>query len=194
MIVTIMRAVLALAFVTLFTVISVHGAAIPEITLNILSSDWSDASIDSMIDITGASNSYRELSAPLGDGAQCSEMRTLRLYESLIAGVCVRCLHLEFLPSADDRHNLSAVVLDYKISHKRQVSDLLSTLFTSTGFRESPPTVTDLTIGRTVEWSRTWTVTDEMRSLNVSITKSREAWQIHFDHRRWRVHGLRSDP
>lgn len=194
MIETVNKSVFALVLAVVLIPLNASATGLTDITRSILGLNWSSIDIATVIDETSKLTGYRDVGAPLGDEWHCSQMRVLRVFETVIDGECNRCLRVEFLPSATSgRYDITALVFEYEIRERLAADDVLRELFKAAGL---PGTSLNLSqrAGTSAEFTHTWTLTNEMRSLNVIVKRLKAAYQIQFDHRRWSVPGVSAVP
>jgi hypothetical protein len=157
---------------------------------DLLARDWSTIQLHEIVQMPPIANAEAELFAPLAAHEDCAAVRGIRIIETVRAGECIRCMRLEFVQQPpEERYVLSAIILDYSATTRKDATELLRALLQGSG---APQTAVDLPtrVGGISHCFRNWTVRNEMRFLDMRVIRATTGWQFHFDHRRNQVNGV----
>lgn len=185
---------LSAANLFLFVALATHSraASIPRVAGDLVRQDWSSVRLDHFIDSTSVEGAEKDISAAVEDHHECSPMRVVRFLETVSSGTCTRCMRVEFSPS-EDEYVLAALVIDYSFSEYAPAKIFVGNLLRGAGVPDTAVDIPRRAGGRS-EWTRSWSIQDEMRSLAISVTRARNVWRVHFDHRRSHVSGVPATP
>lgn len=171
-----------------------RSSEMPTVAREIMTKDWRTVDVAQAVDALQVTRAERELSASVTGGYACTTLRMIRFLETVEAGECLRCMALEFRQPADQAggFELTTLTLDYMLLEYDATRVLVGELLRNAGV---PETVIDVPRRRgRAEWSGSWTMRNELRSLEVTIERDGRAWRVHFQHYRWPTEGVPESP
>lgn len=171
-------------------------AALTAIAGQLVRRNWESVTLDEVVKAPPNDNIATEIFAPLSYRYECPDLRAISYIETINAGRCLSCLHLEFrrrqTAAPESAYVLTALRLTAtfgaRSAARKAIRELLHPL-------SIPPSVVEIPqhSGASV-WQRSWSVPNEVRSLKLTVTRTPAGWQVEVDHRREQAPGVPAAP